>query len=154
MPFEPEFGLPYEAGSDLPGWSLTGGPDGSQPVLAEAVAAQLRRLDNLIQGITDQFGPYPESIQAGTVSITPATVIVNTFYNTDYFRGTAAVVFAQAFAGPLTPAIVVTASSTVPGIVIEASVSVPTVTGCTINLARSTSTATTVMWVASARTQT
>lgn len=152
MPFEPSYGLPYEAGSDLPGWSLTGGPDGSQPVLAEAVAAQLRRLDNLVQGLTDQFGVFPTSIQAGTASITPATSIVNTFYNANYFRGTATVVFAQAFAA--TPSVMVTADSALPGVVIEVSVSAPVSTQCTINLARSTSTATGLFWIASARTQT
>lgn len=152
MPFEPIYGLPYEAGSDLPGWSLTGGPDGTQPVLAEAVAAQLRRLDDLVQGLTDQFGPFPSSIQAGTVSITPTTAIANTFYNETYYRGTANVVFGTAFEG-LTPSIMATANTTLPGVIMEVSVSAPTLTGCTINLARSTQAATTIMWVASARTQ-
>jgi hypothetical protein len=151
MPFEPSYGLPYEAGSDLPGWSLTGGPDGSQPVLAEAVAAQLRRIDNLVQELTDQFGVFPTSIQAGTASITPATNIVNTFYNASYFRGTAVVNFAEAFTG--TPSVMVTANTTVPGIVIEVSVSAPSSTQCTINLARSSSTGTGIFWIASARTQ-
>jgi hypothetical protein len=151
MPFESSYGLPYEAGSDLPGWSLTGGPDGSQPVLAEAVAAQLRRLDNLVQGLTDQFGLFPTSIQAGAASITPATNIVNTFYNANYFRGTVVVNFAQAFGS--TPAVVVTPNTTVPGVVIEASVSGPTSALCTLNLARQTSTATGVFWIASDQTQ-
>lgn len=151
MPFEPSFGLPYEAGSDLPGWSLTGGPDGSQPVLAEAVAAQLRRLDNLVQGLTDQFGLFPTSIQAGVVSIVPATNIVNTFYNAAYFRGTAVVNFAQTFGS--TPAVTVTASTTLPGVVIEASVSSPSTSSCTITLARQTSTSTGVFWIAADQTQ-
>lgn len=151
MPFEASYGLPYEAGSDLPGWSLTGGPDGSQPVLAEAVAAQLRRLDNLVQGLTDQFGVFPTSIQAGTASITPATNIVNTFYNANYFRGTVVVNFAQAF--DATPAVTLTPNTTVPGVVIEATVSSPSSTQCTLNLARQTSTATGVFWIASDQTQ-
>lgn len=151
MPFEPSYGLPVEAGSDIPGWSLTGGPDGSQPVLAEAVAAQLRRLDNLIQGLTDQFSVFPTSIQAGMVSITPTTVIANTFYNASYNRGTAAVVFAQAFAS--VPSVMGTAITANPGVVMEVSMSSVTSTGCTVNLARSNTTATDIMWVASARTQ-
>jgi hypothetical protein len=151
MPFEPTYGLPYEAGSDLPGWSVTGGPDGSQPVLAEAVASQLRRLDNLVQGLTDQFGPFPSSIQSGTELITPATVIVNTFYNANYNRGTATVNFATAF--PSTPAVMATANSTIPGVVIEVSVSTPTTNSCVLNLARSTGTATSVMWIAATQTQ-
>lgn len=151
MPFESSYGLPYEAGSDIPGWSLTGGPDGSQPVLAEAVAAQLRRLDNLVQGLTDQFGVFPTSIQAGAASITPATNIVNTFYNANYFRGTVVVNFAQSFDG--TPAVIVTPNTTVPGVVIETSVSSPSSSACTLNLARQTSTATGVFWIASDQTQ-
>lgn len=151
MPFEPSYGLPYEAGSDLPGWSLTGGPDGSQPVLAEAVAAQLRRLDNLVQALTDQFGLFPTSIQAGTASITPTTVITNTFYNASYNRGTATVNFAQTFDS--TPSVMATANTTVPGVVIEVSVSSPSSSSCIINLARSSSTATGIFWIASTRTQ-
>lgn len=151
MPFEALYGLPYEAGSDLPGWSLTGGPDGSQPVLAEAVAAQLRRLDNLIQGLADQFGLFPTSIQAGQASITPTTVITNTFYNASYNRGTVTVNFAQAFGS--TPAVMATANTTVPGVVMEVSVSSPASGSCVLNLARSSATATSIMWVASTQTQ-
>lgn len=152
MPFEPSYGLPYEAGSDLPGWSLTGGPDGSQPVLAEAVAAQLRRIDNLVQGLTDQFSVFPTSIQAGTAGITPTTNIANTFYNAAYFRGTAVVNFGTAFSS--IPSVVATAFTANPGVVIEVSISAPLSVSCTINLARSNMTATDIYWVASARTQT
>lgn len=151
MPFEPLYGLPFEAGSDLPGWSLTGGPDGSQPVLAEQVAAQLRRLDNLVQGLTDQFGVFPTSIQAGSASITPTTVITNTFYNASYNRGTVTVNFAQPFGS--TPAVMATANTTVPGVVMEVSVSAPGSTSCVLNLARSSATATSIFWIASTQTQ-
>lgn len=151
MPFEPTYGLPFEAGSDIPGWSLTGGPDGDQPVLAEAVAAQLRRIDDLVQALTDRLSIYPSRIQAGGGSITPTTTIVNTFYNADYYRGTLAVVFATAFTAA--PAVMVTAETTLPGNVIECTVSSPTTAGCTLNLARTSQTATPMMWVASERTQ-
>jgi hypothetical protein len=120
-------------------------------VLAEAVAAQLRRLDNLVQGLTDQFGLFPTSIQSGTVNITPTTVITNTFYNASYNRGTATVIFAEPFGA--TPSVMATANSGNPGVVMEVSVSNPNTTQCTINLARSNTTLTPIMWIASDQTQ-
>jgi hypothetical protein len=47
----------------------------------------------------------------------------------------------------------VTPNTTVPGVVIEATVSSPSSTQCTLNLARQTSTATGVFWIASDQTQ-
>ena len=152
MPFEPIYGLPYEAPSDIPGWSLTGGPDGNAPVLAERVAAQLRRLDDLMQGLTDSFGSYPELIQAGDVVVTSSTAVVSGFYNANYFRGSLAVVFATPFTSTI-PAVMVTANSAVPGTVIEVSASSVTLTGFNANVAHQSNTTTTLMWVASAQTQ-
>lgn len=152
MPFEPIYGLPIEAPSDLPGWSLTGGPDGDQPILAERVAAQLRRLDDLVQQLTDSFGTYPALIQAGAVSVTPSVSVPNTFYNAAYFRGSASVVFATPFTVN-TPSVVVCTDSTIPGTLIEASASNVTLTGFNANTARTNTTASMVFWIASARTQ-
>jgi hypothetical protein len=153
MPFEPTYGFPYEAPSDIPGWSLTGGPDGSQPILAEAFAVQLRRIDDQLSTLIDSFGFYPTAIQAGTASVTTSTSVVSGFYNANYFRGSAAVVFATPFT-TTTPAVMVTANSTVPGTVIEASASSVTINGCTVNVAHQNNTTLTLMWVASALTQT
>lgn len=153
MPFEPIYGLPYEAPSDLPGWSLTGGPTGNDPVLAERVAAQLRRMDDLMQSLQDSFGSYPNLIQAGYVdAIALPTVVVSGFYNANYQRGTSAVVFATPFTSVI-PAVFVCANSTVPGTVIECSASNTTLTGFTINIARQNNVATGVFWIAATQTQ-
>jgi hypothetical protein len=153
MPFEPTYGLPYEAPSDLPGWSLTGGPDGDMPILAERVAAQLRRLDDLMQALTDSFGFYPDIIQAGVEdSIALNTAVSTSFYNANYWRGQHTVVFDTPFTTVL-PAVMVTAITSLPGTVIECSVSGVSLTGFTINIARQNQTATSVGWVASAQTQ-
>lgn len=152
MPFEPIYGLPTEAASDIPGWSLTGGPDGDMPILAERVAAQLRRLDDLIQALTDSFGFYPAMIQAGyEPSIPLDTSVTTTFYNANYWRGARTVVFDNAFSSTI-PAVMVTANSTLPGTVIECSASNTSTSGFTINVARQNQTATGVYWVASAQT--
>ena len=153
MPFEPIYGFPYEAPSDVPGWSLTGGPEGDQPVLAERVAAQLRRLDDLMQALTDSFGSYPQRIQAGyEAGVMPDTPVTSAFYNDTYWRGTRDVTFAGAFEFT-TPSVVVCANSGVPGIVIECSASAVNTVGFTINIARSSQTATGVFWIASEQTQ-
>lgn len=152
MPFEPIYGLPYEAASDLPGWSLTGGPDGGQPVLAERVASQLRRLDDLIRSAQDQFGTYPELVQAGTGTVVLDTEITSSFYNANYWRGTTAVVFDVEFEqfNP-TPAVMICAHTTVPGTVIECSVANITRTGFDALIARSNQTTTGFSWIASGR---
>lgn len=48
MPQTPVYGLPFEAPGDLPGHTLDGGPVGDQPILAEAVEAELSRVDGEI----------------------------------------------------------------------------------------------------------
>lgn len=153
MPFEPIYGLPYEAPSDLPGWSLTGGPTGNDPVLAERVAAQLRRLDDLMQSLTDSFGSYPDLIQAGVLApIALPNAVASGFYNANYQRGSAPIVFATPFTATI-PSVFACVNATVPGTVIECSVSNVTLTGFTINIARQTNVATGAFWIASTQTQ-
>lgn len=151
MPFEPIYGLPYEAGSDLPGWSLTGGPDVTQPILAELVAAQLARLDDRLQALQDMFGSYPDEIQAGSVTLTPNTEVANSFYNASYWRGSAVVDYASTFSG--LPSVFACAQTTVPGTVIEVTISALSSSSMTITGARTNTTSFGVLWVASSRTQ-
>lgn len=153
MPFEPIYGLPYEAPSDIPGWSLTGGPTGNDPVLAERFAAQLRRLDDLMQSLTDSFGSYPDVVQAGQVTVTPNVSVPAGFYNSNYWRGSTSVVFDTPFTSTI-PAVLVCSDSALPGTVIECSASSVTLNGFTANVARQNTTTTGVWWVASAQTQT
>ena len=51
MPLTPVYGLPYEAPGDQPLHSLTGGSSGTEPILAEAVEAELQRIDGDIAGL-------------------------------------------------------------------------------------------------------
>lgn len=53
MPQTPVYGLPFESPGDLPGHTLDGGPVGDQPILAEAVEAELSRVDGAIQDASD-----------------------------------------------------------------------------------------------------
>ena len=153
MPFEPIYGLPYEAPSDVPGWSLTGGPEGDQPILAERVAAPLRRLDDSMQELADSFGSYPPMIQAGyAASIALDTSVTNSFYNASYWRGSRLVTFDVPFEATI-PAVVVAAQSAVPGTVIECTASGVSTAGFTITVARTNQTATGVHWIASDQTQ-
>src|SRR5690554_7736615 len=55
MPQTPVYGLPFEAPGDLPGHTLDGGPVGDQPILAEAVEAELSRVDNDIAGLVEDI---------------------------------------------------------------------------------------------------
>lgn len=152
MPFEPTYGFPFESPNDLPGWSLTGGPDGEEPILAERVAAQLRRLDDRLQALTDEFGSYPDLMQAGSVLVAPSTLIGTGFYNDSYYRGQEPVVFDTPFTGVI-PAVFVCTDSTVPGVLIECSASDVTLEGFNANTARQNTTASTVWWIASQQTQ-
>src|SRR5690606_25483286 len=51
MPSTPTYGLPFEAPGDLPGHTLDGGPAGDQLILAEAVEAELSRVDGDVAGL-------------------------------------------------------------------------------------------------------
>lgn len=85
--------------------------------------------------------------QGGSVSIMPATSTSGgTFYGASYFRGSTAVTFPTAF--DAAPAVTVTTDSNAPGQVVEVAVTGVTATGCTIWLARTNSSATTVYWTA------
>lgn len=90
--------------------------------------------------------PYGRSY-SGQVSITPSTTVVNTFYSDDYFRGTQAITFPSGYFTSA-PHVTATAESSVPGTVINVTVLNITTTGCDILLARFTSVATTIHWIA------
>ena len=51
VPVTPVYGLPYERWAGLSGRTLTGGPTGEDPVLAEAVEAELQRVDGDVQDV-------------------------------------------------------------------------------------------------------
>ena len=53
VPVTPVYGLPYERWAGLSGRTLTGGPTGEDPILAEAVEAELQRVDGDVQDTND-----------------------------------------------------------------------------------------------------
>jgi hypothetical protein len=76
MPSTPTYGFPYEDPADQPGISITGGPLGTEDILAEAVEAEVERIDNtvtdhesrlaLLEAGTSMVGWVP--VQAGSSS--------------------------------------------------------------------------------------
>lgn len=68
MPSTPTYGLPFEAPGDLPGHTLDGGPVGDQPILAEAVEAELSRIDD---DVVDLQGQITAINSQGWHDITP-----------------------------------------------------------------------------------
>lgn len=53
MPTTPVFGLPFEDASEQPGYTLTGGSSGLDPILAEAVEAAIATINASIQTALD-----------------------------------------------------------------------------------------------------
>lgn len=132
------YALPYPAATDP--------PDGATQIqaLATAVDTNLKTVDNKVVAIP--------KIQAGQVSVTPGGTAINFFSGSgQYYRGTATVTFATAFSA--TPAITVSAATSVPGTFLEASVSGASATGFTINVARVDTTSQPVYWIAVSQTQ-
>jgi hypothetical protein len=102
---------------------------------------------NLQPGQTATASRLNKSVQGGTASVAPTTSTPGgTFYGAAYNRGSVAVVFPLAF--DAAPAVTVTADSSAPGQIIEINVTDVTATGCTIWLARTNTTTTTVYWIA------
>lgn len=134
MRFEPLYGLPVEEPGDVEGWSVTAEQPG--PILAEAVAAELARIEAEYEAFTDRLASLPRRWLTGTVFMysTSFRDIGSSFYNTDYRRGAEAVEFEQPF--NTTPAIVVIPNNAnIPGFSIEMSVSDSSPSGFVANLA-------------------
>ena len=53
VPTTPIYGLPHEQGVTVPGRTLTGGPSGEDPILAEAVEDELERVDAAVADVQD-----------------------------------------------------------------------------------------------------
>lgn len=125
MPVTPVYSLPYQALSDAPDGAGLGED------LALAVEAELARID---AGV----GAYlpKANIAAGSVSITP---VANT-------PTSGAVSFGKTLPG--TVRMWTTASSTVPNTVLETSASGVSSTGATVWIYRTSTSVTTVHWIA------
>lgn len=139
MPETPIYGLPFENPvGQQPGVTLHGGSPPSSPILAEAVEAELAR----IEAILDEL----EQSASGSVSIIPdVPEPVPNFFDTEYYRGTATVQLPSGLF-TTTPRITVSAHSSVPGTVLEVTHNNQSATQFDIVVARTTQTQTAVHW--------
>lgn len=154
MRVEPLYGLPVEEPGDVEGWSVTVDQPGA--LLAEAVAAELARIEAAYNDFAARLAALPMRWQAGRVlmSNTSFSSVTSSFYNSNYRRGAEAVVFEQQFIE--TPAIVLIPNNAdIPGFSIEMSVSHQSSAGFTANLAVSGNFTGTFVshWIAVERTQ-
>ncbi|MFB9661604.1 hypothetical protein ACFQS3_02680 [Glycomyces mayteni] len=86
-------------------------------------------------------------VLSGTVAVTPVTSVSDPAFAASYYRGTSAVSFPVGFFSTA-PNVTISAVASVPGLVIEATVTGASTTGFTANLARSSTSATTLSWIA------
>lgn len=134
MRVEPLYGLPVEEPGDVEGWSVTHDQPGD--VLAEAIAAELDRIEGRYNDFAARLATLPMRWQAGFVSMntTSFSSVSSSFYNSNYRRAAEAVVFEQQFDD--TPAIMfLPNNANIPGFSIEASISNSSSSGFTANLA-------------------
>ena len=75
VPTTPVYGLPHERGVTLPGRTLTGGPTGEDPILAEAVEAELQRVDGDVEDLRAAVARGWQPITHGEMSDEPSFVV-------------------------------------------------------------------------------
>lgn len=154
MKVEPLYGLPVEEPGDVEGWSVNSGQPGV--LLADAVAAELDRIEADITDFGAVLATLPRTVQSGNVQL-PFEVFTSVnqpFYNGVQFRGAEAIVFERQFES--VPSVVVIPNNTSqPGFPIECTVSNITVSGFTARLAVSAGFGGTFIsrWIAMERTQ-
>jgi len=68
MPTTPVYGLPHERGVTLPGRTLTGGPTGEDPILAEAVEAELIALRGQLESLRQEVAQMPQILDRGSIT--------------------------------------------------------------------------------------
>jgi len=151
---EPLYGLPVEEPGDVEGWSVNVGQPGV--LLADAIAAELARIESSIEAFQAVIDRLPRTWQAGNVRLPfeVFTIVSSGFYNTNYWRGAEGIVFEQPFEEP--PMVVILPNNTSdPGFSMEASASNITTSGFTARLAVSSSFVGTFInrWIAVERTQ-
>lgn len=76
MPQTPVYGLPFEAPGDLPGHTLDGGPAGAEPILAEAVEAELSRIDDDVADLQAEVARGWTPIDSGEETSPPDSVFI------------------------------------------------------------------------------
>jgi len=68
VPVTPVYGLPHERGVTLPGRTLTGGPTGDDPILAEAVEAEVERVDGDVVDLQQAIAALPRVVDQGEIT--------------------------------------------------------------------------------------
>lgn len=155
MRFEPLYGLPVEEPGDIEGWSINADLGG--PLLADAIAAELARIEADYNAIVTSLSSLPVNIQAGRVAMVRAVFRIENLplYNTAGWLGSEAVTFDRPFNSP--PSVVLLPQLfTQPGEIVEVSVYNVTESGFTGALFAANPPATqyTSGWIAVERTQT
>lgn len=133
MKVEPLYGLPVEEPGDVEGWSINSGQPGD--LLADAIAAELDRIEGNADAFALALAALPRTVQAGRVDLPFEifTTVNQPFYNGIQWRGAQSIVFERPFES--TPAVVVIPNNTTqPGFSIECTVSNVTTAGFTARL--------------------
>lgn len=154
MRVEPLYGLPVEEPGDVEGWSINSGQSGD--LLADAIAAELDRIDGDITAFAAALAALPRTVQAGNVRLPFEifTTVNQAFYNGVQWRGAESIVFERQFES--VPAVVLVPNNTSqPGFSIECTVSNVTTAGFTARLSVNASFSGTFIsrWIAMEPTQ-
>lgn len=154
MRFEPLYGLPVEEPGDLEGWSINA--DAAGTLLADAIAAELSRIETNYNTVLASLAGLPANIQTGRVAMVRAVFRVKNdpMYNTAGWIGSESVKFARPFDTP--PAVVLIPQLfTQPGEIVEVSANSITQSGFTGTLFADNPPATqyTSGWIACEHTQ-
>jgi hypothetical protein len=152
--FEPLYGLPVEEPGDIEGWSINADLGG--PLLADAIAAELSRIEANYNALAAVLNALPGNIQAGRVAMVQAVFRLKNdpFYNNPGWLGSEAVTFARPFDAP--PSVVLIPQLFAqPGNIVEVSANKVTESGFTGVLFAQNPPATqyTSGWIAMERTQ-
>jgi hypothetical protein len=97
---EPLYGLPVEEPGDIEGWSINSDQPGT--LLADAIAAELSRIEANYNAILSTLSALPMNIQAGRVAMVKAVFRLKNdpFYNSAGWLGSESVVFDHPFDSP------------------------------------------------------
>lgn len=154
MRTEPLYGLPVEEPGDIEGWSINADQPGA--LLADAIAAELFRIEADYNAIVATLSALPMNIQAGRVAMVNAVFRLKNdpMFDSAGWLGSEAVTFARPFDSP--PSVVLIPNLlTIPGVVVEVGAYNVTESGFTGALFADSPPATqyTSGWIAVERTQ-
>jgi hypothetical protein len=155
MRAEPLYGLPVEEPGDIEGWSINADIPGT--LLADAIAAELSRIEAAYNAIADALAALPANIQVGRIAMVKAVFrqLNDPMYDSAGWLGSESVVFERPFDS--VPSVVLLPQLfTQPGEIVEVTAYNVTESGFTGALFADNPPATqyTSGWIAVERTQT